>query len=178
MGYPTYTVSDLSLFTGRPVASFAEPFTSGSAIPQATLLFKIGTCLASIEELTPEEQNLAKFAILSMADAITLSQPYQGVLANPFASETIGSYSYSKVSGAILAGVPTGISWFDVAIQELSVCDRDGSAGSTFASGGIEVFDYDGVFRPGIHQGNVDFLSPDDLNKHEYWYRTVNSDRG
>ena len=163
MGYPTFTVADLSAFSGRPQASYPPTFTNSSALPQATMLFKIGSCLTSVDHLDETQTELVRYAILSMADGIVLAQPFQSVLSNPFSSESIGSYSYSKVSGAIMAGLPTGIAWFDMAIQQLSVCDENGRG--DFSSGGIEVFEYDGNFRPGRHPGNVDFLSPQDIDQ-------------
>ncbi|WNN95001.1 hypothetical protein SEA_MAGRITTE_24 [Microbacterium phage Magritte] len=137
MTYPTYTRQDLANFTGRPLVSFPEGYVTSSAFPQALLLFKMGTCLASLNDLNEDQKQLAKFAILSMADAIHLSAPYQTVLASPFNSESIGSYSYSRAAQAVSKGLPTGIGWFDIAIQDLSVCDAlDGIPMSM----GIDVF--------------------------------------
>lgn len=163
MSYKTYTRTDLAGFTGRPVASFPETFVNNSAIPQALLLFKIGTCLASPDDLTDDQKQLVDFAILSMADAIHLSAPYQASLASPFNSESIGSYSYSKTAGAIQRGLPTGIGFFDLAIQQLSVCDQ--MAGGTVFSGGIEVFEHDAEYVTSeFYRGNVRFLSPKDID--------------
>lgn len=137
MPYKTYTRQMLADFTGRPLASFPEGYVTASAFPQALLLFKMGTCLASLDDLTEDQKQLADFAILSMADAIHLSAPYQTVLASPFNSESIGSYSYSRAAQAVSKGLPTGIGWFDIAMQELSVCDAlDGIPMSM----GIDVF--------------------------------------
>lgn len=123
MPYKEYTRQNLADFTGRPVASFPEGYVTTSAFPQALLLFKLGTCLASPDDLSPEQKQLVDFAVLSMADAIHLSAPYQTALASPFNSESIGSYSYSRAAHAVSQGLPTGVSWFDMAIQQLSVCD-------------------------------------------------------
>lgn len=165
MPYAAYTREMLATFTGRPVASFPQAFVENSAIPQALLLFKLGTCLASPDALTTDQKQLVDFAILSMADAIHLTAPYQAAKANPFNSESIGSYSYSKTAQAVQSGLETGIMWFDMAIDQLSVCD---SLSGSFAQGGIEVFENDGRFaggaRLGGQAGNVDFLSPADLN--------------
>ena len=73
-----------------------------------------------------------------MADAIESVQKYQKVLRSPFNSETIGSYSYSKLTSAVSAGLPTGVSWFDIGIGELSVCDH--ILGIPF-SGGYNVYE-------------------------------------
>lgn len=159
MAYPVYTANDLADFSGRDVSSYTG-YATTSAIPQAILLFKIGTCLADLPE-DAVKRDLAKMGILAMADAIVLAQPYQAALANPFNSETIGSYSYSKVAGAVNAGLPTGITWFDMALRELSVCDLIDHIPS---GGGIEIFEYDGAFTAGHLPGNVRFLSPQDID--------------
>jgi hypothetical protein len=159
MAYPVYTAADLATFSGRPESEYTA--YADQALLQATLLFKIGTCRAE----PPAEGlgwDLMKFAILAMADAIVLSQPHQKVLANPFNSETIGSYSYSKTAGAVAAAQPTGIMWFDMAMKELSLCSL---SNGLVPGGAIEVFEDDGpgVFTQGAHPGNLRFLSPEDL---------------
>jgi len=153
MAYKTYDREMIAAFTGRPAASFPETFIASSAIPQAMLLFKIGTCIFDPELLTVD------FAIISMADAIHLSAPYQAAKASPFNSESIGSYSYSKVAQAAQKGLETGIMWFDMAVGQLSVCDR---ASGDFQRGGIEMFEHDGTFIAGHLSGNVEYLSPVD----------------
>lgn len=161
MAYKTYTVDDLSSFAGRPKASFHEPYTTDSALPQALLLFKLGTCLASPDGLSATDLQLVDFAILSMADAVGLASKYASVAASPFSSETIGSYSYSKAARAVMRGEDTGVMWFDTAIKRLSVCD---TADDTAMSGGIEVFErVGGYFTPGHLAANVQFLTPADL---------------
>lgn len=160
MPYPTYTRQQLADFTGRPAASFPMAFVSNSAIPQAVLLFKIGTCLASLDDLNEEQKQLADFAILSMADAIHLSAPYQTALASPFNSETIGSYSYSKTAKAVQVGLETGVMWFDLAIDQLSTCDE---TNGMFSQGGIEVFEDDGSFTQGHISRNVRLTAPHDV---------------
>lgn len=137
MAYKTYTRQDLANLTGRPLASFPQTFVEASAIPQAMLLFKMGTCLASPDDLTDEQKQLVDFAIVFMADAIHLTAPYQRVKYTPFNSESIGSYSYSRAAAAVSIGKVTGVDWFDLAVQQLSVCDvMDGIP----MSSGIDVF--------------------------------------
>ncbi len=166
MAYATYTVEMLSNFTGRPQASFPASFMNASAFPQALLLWKIGTCLASPDDLTTDQKQMVDFAILSMADAIHLAQPYQTVLASPFSSESIGSYSYSKAVKAVQKGEATGIDWFDTAREFLSVCDySDGLA----MTGGIQVFENQGYFAPGNIGANVQFLTPADIIGSRSW---------
>lgn len=159
--FPVLTVNDLAAFSGRVAEEYTNAGYVGSALVQAELLFKLGTCLGDVWPDDPTNALLAKMAIVSMADAIYLVQPFQAVLANPFSSETIGSYSYSKVAGAVMGGLPTGITWFDIAMGKLSVCDI--SSGISMG-GGIEMFEFDGEFTGG-RNGNVRFLSPVDLNR-------------
>ena len=162
MAYPTLTKDELASFTGRPAASFPETFVTQSAIPQATLLFKIGTCILDPEQMPADAQQLVKYAILSMADAIHLAQPYQTALASPFNSESIGSYSYSKTAKAVQDGKDTGIMWFDLAVRQLSVCEADSG---DMRGGGIEVFENGAVYVTGNLSGNRAFLSPADIDQ-------------
>lgn len=112
------TVSDLADFTGSEQSSYSA-FVS-QALVQATLLFGFATGLEQYPDTTAE-RSLAYNGILEMADKLYLSQPYAAALASPFQSESIGSYSYSKASGAVSKGQATGVVWFDLAVQKLSV---------------------------------------------------------
>lgn len=160
MGFKTYTRQMLADFTGRPLASFPEAYITNSAIPQAQLLFKLGTCLSSPDSLNDDQKLMIDFAILSFADSIHLVAPYQAVKASPFNSESIGSYSYSKAAGAVTRGKETGVFWFDKALQELSVCDiMDGIP----MSSGIEVFNYDETLTQGSRPGIKRLLTDADL---------------
>lgn len=164
MAYPAYSRQMLADFTGRPVASFPEPYTTSSAIPQSLLLFKMGTCLAAPDDLSTDDKQLVDYGVLSMADAIGLASRYTAVKANPFNSESIGSYSYSKAVHAVQNRLDTGVVWFDLAIDKLSICE---GAELDFAQGGIEIFEHDGPViggRIGGQKGNVRFLSPQDIN--------------
>lgn len=163
--YPEFTVNDLADFSGRDVSEYTNTGYAATAIAQAMLLFKLGTCLGDNWPDDPTMAALAKMAVLSMADAIYLVQPFQKILSNPFSSETIGSYSYSKVAGAVMGGLPTGIMWFDMAMSKLSICDITDSISM---GGGIQVFEDDGLFAQG-RGNNVQFLSPEDLNRLDSW---------
>ena len=156
--YPVYTANDLAAYSGRDVASYSSYATQ--AVTQATLLFKLATCLKEFPE-DEMSQQIASFAILAMADAIVLVQPYQEVLSNPFTSESIGSYSYSKMASKVSSGLPTGVSWFDTAVFQIGVCDLNSDV---LSGGGIEVFEFDGVFASGIRGNNTRFLSPQDID--------------
>lgn len=159
MPYTVYTKASLATFSGRPVESYTD--YADQALLQSLLLFKIGTCLASPDDLDDTQKQLVDMAILSMADAIFLNQEHQAAVASPFNSESIGSYSYSKTARAVSVGKPTGIMWFDLGVSELGICDLEDNI-PTF--GGIEMFEHDGVFVRGSHGGaNVRFLSPKDI---------------
>lgn len=162
MAYPTYTVADLANFSGRPQLAYMNAGYVPTAIGQATLLFKIATCLANIPEES-DKQDLAKFAILQMADSIYWAQQYQDAVNNPFSSESIGSYSYSKVAAAVNKGDKTGIMWFDLAVDQMGVCE---DLDNIPFSGGIEIFEFDGQFVDGrMANANTRFLSPQDINR-------------
>lgn len=116
------TIEDLSDFTGRPSDSYG-PFAA-SALRQATLLFSLLTRLTAYPT-DPDQAQLASMAILQMADRIYLEQPSAQIKAGPFQSETIGSYSYSKSAqfaiSASAEGSKTGLFWWDLALQQLTV---------------------------------------------------------
>lgn len=158
--YPTYTKDDLEGFSGRPSQSYSK--YADTALSQALLLFKIGTCLAQFPD-DPIKGELAKNAILAMADSIFLAQRYQAAAASPFNSETIGSYSYSKTASAVSSGKPTGIMWFDLAIEQLSVCGTLDDGIPT--GGGIGMFEYDGFVTPSAGPDTVRYLGPQELEQ-------------
>jgi hypothetical protein len=161
--YPTFTPADLAGFSGRPEASYPSPYTD-EALKQATLLFKIGTCLATFPD-DPMQADLAKYAILSMADYIVLNQPNAQVLAGPFQSESLGSYSYSKMAKTAASGGETGVAWFDLAVDQIGQCDQNDEI---MSGGGIEVFEFDAEFAVARTDGNtVRVLSPKDQEYHE-----------
>lgn len=127
------TVDDLATFTGRPVATFTT--FADQALARATLLF---STLTKRDDY-PDDANgrqLAYNAILELADRIYLEQPYTEVKASPFQSETLGSYSYSKILQNTQQGKPTGLSWWDIAIEELTLTPR-----SLVVSGSVSAFE-------------------------------------
>lgn len=112
------TTAELAEFMGVDKVDFSV-FVN-TALAQATLLFELATGL----EVYPTQQAevaLAKNGILEMAEKIYSAQPYSQSLASPFQSESIGSYSYSKAQKALSKGDLTGVTWFDLAVQKLSV---------------------------------------------------------
>lgn len=131
------TVAELATFTGRPSNTFGD-FAS-EALSQATLLLVLATGLDNYPEST-NEAALAKNGILDMADSIYLSQPYKEATSSPFQSESIGSYSYSKLTKSVKKGDATGVTWFDMAVSKL----RTAGAGIV-NSGSIIGMEYDGL---------------------------------
>lgn len=163
--FPDLSVVDLSDASGRDVTEYTNVAFASKSIARAILLFKVGTCLGDVFPDDPVMAELATEGILALAEAMYLAQPFQKTLANPFQSETIGSYSYSKVSGAVLSGVPTGIVLFDLALSKLSVCHlTDGIPNG----GGIEAFEHDGVFEDGVLPGNTQLLGPKDIDNLDF----------
>lgn len=131
------TVAELATFTGRASNTFGS--FAPQALTQATLLFYLSTGLEDYPE-DSQLASLAKFGIMDMADKIYLSQPYKESTASPFQSETIGSYSYSRMTQAVKKGDATGVMWFDLAVNKL----KAGGSGIG-ASGSIEGMEWDGV---------------------------------
>jgi hypothetical protein len=129
------------------------------ALTQARLLFKLSTCLADWPD-DPDEASLARYAVLSLADQLTLDQKHAVTVASPFQSESIGSYSYSKTSvrTKVLQGLPTGVSWFDLAVERLGVCE----VGAHVESGSIQVFS-DDLQLLEDPDGRVHVLGPRDV---------------
>jgi hypothetical protein len=131
------TVADMASFTGRASNTFG-PFAT-EALTQATLLFYMSTGLEAYPE-NSQLASLAKYGIMDMADKIYLSQPYKEATSSPFQSETIGSYSYSKLTQSVKKGDSTGVMWFDMAVNKL----KAGGTGIG-ASGSIEGMEWDGI---------------------------------
>lgn len=126
MAFPQFTVADLAEFSGRAELSYAP--RAERSIRQAMLLF---LSLTHIEDWPTDStaSDLATEGVLAMADHLYLIQPYATVAASPMSSETIGSYSYSKSSQAgVQMSYPTGVSWFDLAVSQLS------AVGTVFSS--------------------------------------------
>lgn len=154
-GYPTFTATDLAGFSGRPEASYSA--YAASAIAQATLLFRLATGLTDWPTDADAVQ-LATFAIEAMADTFVLSQPFQAAVVAPFQSETIGGYSYSKAMRQLLAGQPTGVMWFDLAVQRLGI-SKDVAR---VTSDSLELFERDLHVRHEF-DGHFKLLGPEDI---------------
>lgn len=146
MSFPTFTVADLSGFSGRPEAAYTA--YANQALYQSMVLFRVATCLTDwpTNELDAE---LAQLAVLSLADQLVLGQPFQSVTAGPYSGEVIGSYSYSLRNAAtiIYGRLPIGpsVSFWDLAVGQLGVCDSGGIAGGV-SGGSVGVFEDDAIF--------------------------------
>jgi len=147
---PVPTVQQLSGFTGRPVLSYTSgpaPGYVNAALIQATLMFSIVTELTpdDFNGMASDDQTLALYGILAMADYIYLRQPYQQVIASPLMNETTGSYSYGKAMQEVARNAAalevtaerTGVAFYDLANQYLNKRKR---AGGVY-TGWIEVFE-------------------------------------
>lgn len=159
------TVTQLADFSGRPEAEY--PVFANAALRQATLLMKLRTCLVSAPA-DSDKAELLTYGILELADDLILKQPHQKVRAKPFSSETIMSYSYSKAATKAVEGKKTGLMWFDLAVQELSVCDSTG--GGDIGSGSVSVFENDGLCVDS--EGRARVLGPSDIEPQPGWYST------
>ncbi len=155
------STAELAAFTGRAVGTFSAFATQ--ALAQATLLFTITTQLGDYPEDDDAEQ-LARNAILELADRIYLEQPYAAAKATPYNSETIGSYSYAKggTFSRVREGERIGLFWWDLAIDELAVADR-----SIVDSGSVANLDRADVYVDGDGNryvlGPAEYTGPDGL---------------
>lgn len=130
------TEIDMAQFTGKDPSEYGRYLYE--ALEQAGDLLELATGLTSV----PSEGLVARIArrgILAMAEAIYEGNAFRDYRHSPFRSETIGSYTYSLAEGNVLAGIPTGISWFDVAVDRLTE-----SSVPTISSSSISAFDRKG----------------------------------
>lgn len=166
MEFPTYTVKDLADFVTREEDEF-DPTRALTYITQASFLLELATCLN--EPPTDQKQlKLWKYAVLDMAMKLYIGADFLTQKWSPFSSESIGSYSYSIAQSKIQNGEQTGSNWFDMAVGSMGVCDLMGGTGAS-SSGGIEVFEHDGVLVPGQHEGNSRLLSPNDIGYYPHF---------
>lgn len=143
--WPIPTITQLADHSGRPEATYSTAFAN-QALFQATLLLATLTERPDSAGLSDDEVSLANQGILAYADHLYLVHPYDAVVASPFSSENIGSYSYSKPSNsgsqrvlasAELKSEDTGVMWFDLAIRMLSLHQKIAGV----ASEAVTVFD-------------------------------------
>lgn len=99
-------------------------------------MFTIVTKLTDYPD-DPDQAKLARYAILELADRLFLEQPFAELLVRPFQSETLFSYTYSRstaTAAKVTSGMKTGLFWWDLAVDELSV-----AGSSLLAHGSIAV---------------------------------------
>ncbi len=139
MSYPAPSIAELAAFSGRDAASYGT--FAQNALAQAALMFQFATGLTAAPD-DPDKAQLARYAIMEMADHLVLEQPYAASAASPFQSETIGSYTYSKGADfreKVSSGTKLGLLWWDLAIAQLAIADS--ANGGITASGSIQGFD-------------------------------------
>lgn len=126
------TVVELASFSGR-ATTYYERF-AGEALVQASDLFELATALTEMPD-GGLNLRLAQRAILAMAETLYEGQPHRDLRFSPFRSEAIGSYTYSLAEAKVLQGIPSGVSWFDLAVSRLKV------GVSTIGNSSIHAFD-------------------------------------
>lgn len=114
------TLVDLANFTGKD-STYYQRFVV-EALIQAGDLFELATGLSELPD-SGLSSRLAQRGVLSMAEALYEGQDSRDLRFSPFRSETIGTYTYSLAQNAVAQGIPTGISWFDLAVAQLRVED-------------------------------------------------------
>lgn len=145
---PVPTRQDLVTFTGRPAATF-NTFAE-QALAQATLMFTFVTHLDALPD-DPDQAQLANNAILELADRLILEQPHKEIMARPYQSESIASWSYSRLTPSAKAaqsGGRTGLFWWDLAVEELQL-----ASASVVAHGSVA------IETPGVVQDSDGSLS-------------------
>lgn len=166
MSWPVPTVAQLADFSGQPREQFG-PFAV-QALAQATFLFRM------ISELTqppvdPDDYTLAYNGILAMADHLYLQQPFREIEAAPLQDGSMGSAHWAKpvvyVRGSAAAnalkGEETGILWYDLAVQTLSLRTRRGGV----FWGGVSLLErVDECELVVDENGRQYILGPSDLN--------------
>lgn len=110
------------------------------------LLASAVPCLSTLYPLmTAGDKLLAKYAVLEMAKYIKIDYFNFERSTSPFQGETIGSYSYNKISSSVGRGEATRVPRFDDAVSRfVGLCEDAGSGvGTTSASS-------EQVFKPGF----------------------------
>lgn len=116
---PGLTEVDLAQFTGKSPDHYSSSFVM-EALQQAGDLFELATEVSTLPPENTLNGRIARRGILAMAEALFEGNAYRDLRMSPFKTETIGSYTYTLAEGNVLAGIPTGISWFDVAVSRLA----------------------------------------------------------
>jgi hypothetical protein len=177
MSWPVPKVADLANFSGQPREQYG-PFAT-QALAQATFLFRMITELVQ-PPADPDDYTLAYNGILAMADHLYLSQPYREIEAAPIQDGSMGSAHWAKpvsyVRGSAAAnalkGEQTGIMWYDLAVQTLSLRTRRGGV----FHGGVSLMERVDENQLVVDEnGNYYILGPGDLNNTPTFF-DINSD--
>lgn len=146
------TLVDLSSFTGKETIYYERFVTE--ALSQAGDLFELASGLTELPD-GGLDSRVAKRGVLAMAEALYEGQNSRDLRFSPFRTETIGSYSYSLATNAIVRGVPTGIDWFDLAVTQLR--------GNAVSNSSVHAFDRPGDYAEGV-DGEKILVGPADTN--------------
>ena len=157
------TTDDLSEFSDIPEDDLSSYSTV--ALRQATLLFELATGLEAYPEVDSVGYDTAINGICDMALALYYGKDTAQARYSPYQSESIGSYSYSKVAAAIVRGLPTDVGWFDSAVALLST-GVDNSVG--VYSDAVTVFEDD---DSAIIDDRRYVLGPADMDTAPPWWR-------
>jgi len=90
---------------------------AGQALQQAADLLSVVTG-ASRPADAGQAQRLYDNAVYSMAEALEVNKGSRAQHLSPYRSEQIGSFRYELVASRSIAGAPTGILWWDMAVQQ------------------------------------------------------------
>lgn len=131
------TTTDLTTFESEGYSD-----TDSLALAQG-LLEDAVPCLATLyPDMKESDKLLAKYAVLEMAKYIKIDYFNFERSTSPFQSETIGSYSYAKISSAVQMKALTGVPRFDSAVARfVSLCeDADTTGAGAISASSEEVF--------------------------------------
>lgn len=128
-------------------------YTDEEILGMAQLLIeKAIPCLPKIQgKLSGPEKDLIKNAIFEMARYLKNEESNFDQATSPFQSETLGSYSYSKLLSRVKDSKDTGVPAFDRAVDMLSdLClESVDEFGNTVS--GMFTVSSERVFQPGYH---------------------------
>lgn len=125
-------MSDTPFIEGVEVGDLESFDTEGYSQEDALtlaqgLLLDAIPCLSTIYSGFSAGDKLAiKFAVLEMAKYIQVDHHNFVAATSPFQSETIGAYTYNKMSAAVKQKTSTGVPAFDRAVDQFaSLCGVD-----------------------------------------------------
>lgn len=102
-------------------------------------------CLERIENLSVSDKAIIKSAVFEMAKYIMVDYLNFEAATSPFQSETIGSYTYSKMMHSVKTQTSTGVPGFDRAVSYF-----EDLCASLFGGDGINQATSEQVFKPGF----------------------------